>query len=80
MEKLYKDSSEENAGLSAENSLLKKQLTYFEDVFAKSSLLGFDQVSPSLNRNDLEEFQKTLLRKINARLYTDRELEMIPEE
>lgn len=37
-------------------------------------------MSPSLSRNDLEEFQKSLLMKINGRLYNDRELEMIPEE
>jgi len=37
-------------------------------------------MSPSLSRNDLEEFQKSLLKKINARLYNDHELEMIPEE
>ena len=61
--------NEDNAGLGAENSLLKKQVQYFEDIFAKTSLLGFDHSPNSLNKNDLEEFQKNLLRKINAQLH-----------
>jgi hypothetical protein len=37
--------------------LLKKQLAYFEDIFAKSSLLGFDPSNGgSVNKSDLEEF------------------------
>ena len=43
LEQIQKGISEQNAGLAAQNTLLKKQLAYFEDVFAKSSLLGFDQ-------------------------------------
>jgi hypothetical protein len=34
----------------------------------------------NVSRNDLEEFQRSLLRKINSRLYHERELEAIPEE
>lgn len=48
--------SEENAGLAAENALLKKQLAYFEDVFAKSSLLGFDNMNDNVGRTELENF------------------------
>ncbi|CDW72333.1 bzip transcription factor family protein [Stylonychia lemnae] len=80
MEKIQKDLSEQNAGLAAQNALLKKQLQYFEDVFAKSSLLGFDQASPNVNRNDLEEFQRSLLRKINQRFLHERELEVVQED
>ena len=70
MEKIQKDINEQNAGLAAQNALLKKQLAYFEDIFAKSSLLGFDPVSQNaVNKNDLEEFQKNLLKKINQKLY-----------
>jgi hypothetical protein len=36
LEHISKKMNEQNAGLTAENSLLKKQLAYFEDVFAKS--------------------------------------------
>jgi hypothetical protein len=77
---MYKDLSEQNAGLSAQNSLLKKQLSYFEDVFAKSSLLGYDPMNANINRNDLEEFQRNLLKKINSRFYHERDLEPIPED
>jgi hypothetical protein len=56
LEKIQKEISEQNAGLSAQNALLKKQLSYFEDVFAKSSLLGFEPMGGNINRNDLEEF------------------------
>lgn len=60
--------NETNAGLNAENSLLKKQLAYFEDIFAKTSLVGFDNYSPgNISRSDLEEFQRNLLSKINSR-------------
>ena len=79
MEKVQKDICQQNAGLSAQNALLKKQLAYFEDVFAKSSLLGFDPMGGNINRNDLEEFQKSLLKKINSRLYQERDLDQIPE-
>lgn len=71
---MYKDLNEQNAGLTAENSLLKKQLSYFEDVFAKSSLVGYDSMNNNINRSDLEEFQRNLLKKINSRLYDEREL------
>jgi hypothetical protein len=54
LEKMQKDINEKNAGLSAQNALLKKQLEYFEDVFAKSSLLGFDNIGSSVGRNELE--------------------------
>jgi hypothetical protein len=54
---MHKDAIELNAGLSAQNTLLKKQLAYFEDIFAKSSLLGFDPMNNhAVNKNDLEEF------------------------
>ena len=66
---MHKDLCEQNAGLSAQNSLLKKQLAYFEDVFAKSSLLGFDNVNANVNKNDLEEFQRQLLKKIDSKLF-----------
>jgi hypothetical protein len=57
LEKLHKDVSEQNAGLAAQNALLKKQLSYFEEIFAKSSLLGFEAGSSgAVNKNDLEEF------------------------
>eukprot|EP00347_Sterkiella_histriomuscorum_P014129 403362056 len=80
MEQMYKELSEQNAGLAAQNSLLKKQLSFFEDVFAKSSLVGFDQMNSNINRNDLQEFQVNLLKKINARLHSNKELEVIPED
>lgn len=52
---MHKDVSEQNAGLAAQNALLKKQLAYFEDIFAKSSLLGFESSSSgAVNKNDLE--------------------------
>ncbi len=53
LEKMHKDLNEQNAGLNAQNALLKKQLAYFEDVFAKSSLIGFDNVG-TVHRNELE--------------------------
>lgn len=57
MEKVQKEISEKNAGLAAQNALLKKQLSYFEDVFSKSSLVGFDAMSSgNVNRSDLEQF------------------------
>lgn len=57
LEKMHKEAIEHNAGLSAQNALLKKQLAYFEDIFAKSSLLGFDPINNhAVNRKDLEEF------------------------
>lgn len=58
MEEIQKQISEQNAGLAAQNAILKKQLAYFEEVFAKSSLLGFDPVSQNtaVNKNDLEIF------------------------
>ena len=37
-------------------------------------------MNTSINRNDLEEFQRNLLKKINARIYSQRELEPIPED
>lgn len=85
--------NEQNAGLAAQNALLKKQLAYFEDVFAKSSLLGFDNMNTTTNsnvgRNELEEFQRQLLKKIDSKLFKneieheegyiyDNTLEMIP--
>jgi hypothetical protein len=33
----------------------------------------------NINRNDLEDFQNNLLRKINQRLYESREFEHVPE-
>lgn len=55
LEKMHKDVSEQNAGLAAQNALLKKQLAYFEDIFAKSSLLGFESSgSGTVNKSDLE--------------------------
>jgi len=63
LEKINRELNEMNAGLNAENSLLKRQVAYFEDIFAKTSLLGCD--SGSISKNDLEDFQKQLLRKIN---------------
>lgn len=33
----------------------------------------------NVNRNDLEEFQRNLLRKINSRLLHDRDMDIIPE-
>ena len=69
---MHKDVTEQNAGLAAQNALLKKQLAYFEDIFAKSSLLGFDpNNSSAVNKSDLEEFQKNLLKKINKRLFQE---------
>jgi hypothetical protein len=57
LERMHKDVTEQNAGLAAQNALLKKQLAYFEDIFAKSSLLGLDgHSSGSINKSDLEEF------------------------
>ena len=61
--------TEQNAGLAAQNALLKKQLAYFEDIFAKSSLLGTDP--SAVNKSDLEQFQKNLLKKINKTLFSD---------
>lgn len=49
LEKLQKDLSEQNAGLFAQNTLLKKQLAYFEDVFANSYLLGQDNGENRIN-------------------------------
>lgn len=66
---MHKEVSQQNAGLAAQNALLKKQLSYFEDIFAKSSLLGSDP--SAVNKNDLERFQKNLLKKINKRLFSD---------
>lgn len=40
LERIQKQISEQNAGLAAQNALLKKQLAYFEDVFANSYLVG----------------------------------------
>jgi len=72
LEKLNKELNENNAGLGAENALLKKQLAYFEDIFAKSSLVGFENmgVGNNVSKSDLEEFQRSLLRKINCH-FTD---------
>jgi hypothetical protein len=57
LERQHKEVVEQNAGLAAQNVLLKKQLSYFEDIFAKSSLLGFDPLNHNaVNKNDLEEF------------------------
>jgi hypothetical protein len=73
LERMHKDLNQQNAGLSAQNTLLKKQLAYFEDVFAKSSLIGFDNIGNSnVNKNDLEEFQRQLIHKINASLKNER--------
>jgi hypothetical protein len=80
MEKFQKEMNEQNAGLAAQNALLKKQLTYFEDIFAKSSLLGYDNMGGNINRNDLEVFQKNLLKKINARFTQEREQESLYKE
>lgn len=55
LEKIQKQLTESNVCLSTENSLLKKQLAYFEEVFAKSSLIGFDE-NQNVKKNDLEEF------------------------
>ena len=66
---MHKEVSQQNAGLAAQNALLKKQLSYFEDIFAKSSLLSSDP--GAVNKNDLERFQKNLLKKINKRLFSD---------
>ena len=53
-------------------------MTYFEDVFAKSSLLGYEAPTNSnINKNDLEEFQKNLLLNINQRLFEERELDIM---
>lgn len=49
-------------------------------MFAKSSLLGYDPMNTNISRNDLETFQRNLLKKINSRLYHERELDMIPED
>jgi hypothetical protein len=35
LETVQKDINEKNAGLFASNELLKKQLAYFEDIFAR---------------------------------------------
>jgi hypothetical protein len=81
LEKVQKEITEQNAGLAAQNALLKKQLAYFEDIFAKSSLLGFEPSNKgAVNKSDLEKFQKNLLKKINKRLYQENvEVEMIEE-
>lgn len=57
----------------ASNALLKKQLAYFEDIFAKQSLVGCDNGGGNINKNDLVEFQNNLVNKINSQLYHDRE-------
>jgi hypothetical protein len=37
-------------------------------------------MNSNVNKNDLEEFQVNLFKKINQRLLHDRELEVIPED
>lgn len=72
LEQRYKDVSEQNAGLSAQNALLKKQLQYFEDIFATSYLVNGNESGQSNNqavqRSELELFKQQLLQKINAKL------------
>jgi hypothetical protein len=46
---------------------LRKRLAYFEDVFTKTSLIGFESTDSETGRNELEEFKCELLRKINRR-------------
>eukprot|EP00347_Sterkiella_histriomuscorum_P023779 403333418 len=67
LQKLTKELSEHNTGLQAQNSLLQKQLAYFEDVFAKSQLLGYDSFcGVGIKKNELEEFKRSIINKINA--------------
>ena len=56
LETVQKDINEKNAGLFASNELLKKQLAYFEDIFARQSLVGCDNGGGNINKNDLVEF------------------------
>lgn len=45
-------------------------MAYFEDFFAKSSLLGFDNnTNSTVGRNELEQFQRQLLKKIDSKLF-----------
>ena len=75
LKKLTRELNDQNSGLIAQNSLLKKQISYFEDVFAKSQLIGFD----TLNRNELEEFKRSLLTKLNA-TFADQKHDSVMEE
>jgi hypothetical protein len=36
-------------------------------------LIGFDNQVGNINKNDLEEFQRNLLKKINSRFYHERD-------
>ncbi len=35
-------------------------------MFAKSQLIGFDNMSTNLSKNELDEFKRSLFNKINA--------------
>jgi hypothetical protein len=56
---MNKSLSDHSSAADAENAILKKQVSYFEDLFAKSSLIGFEKLGPiqnNISKNDLEEF------------------------
>ena len=54
LEKITKEISDKNVSLQTQNQLFKKQIAYFEDIFAKSSLIGFENLGNGIKKNDLE--------------------------
>jgi len=81
-EKFKNGMNEKVSSLEAENQLLKKQVKYFQDLFASSSLTGLDPTNQSVSKKDLENFKKDLVNKIHPDLFKNEEpsLELIEEE
>ncbi|CDW72099.1 bzip transcription factor family protein [Stylonychia lemnae] len=79
LSKMTKELSDQNTNLHTQNILLQKQLAYFEDVFAKSQLIGYDNFTQvGIKKNELDEFKRNLINKINATL-SDHEQEMLDD-
>ena len=64
-----------NSELESENHILKEQVSYFQETFANSSLIGSNQTQAQPNyfvkREELENFKLDLLSKINKRFFDD---------
>ena len=67
LEALTRKLSEENCGLKKENGSLQKQLTFFEDNFAKSSLVGYEgrnRLSQPTQNPLVQDYQRHLLQQL----------------
>lgn len=74
-----KSLKEDNAALSSENTVLKQQLSYFQETFANSGVIEGDQNQPQpaqvkndpvpndvLRQEDLKRLELEILSKVNA--------------